>query len=280
MGMQVEALTDELFLFRFPHSKDLQMIIDDDPWSFENHTLVCERVLSESRPEDVELESVAFWVQIHGLPAMYASSEFLNRIGDYLGSFVAIDPNNFGGSWKGFYRIRARMLVGVPLKRRMKLVRKDGSTQWINFCYERLNAFCFCCGVLGDIDKFCRNAYEDGIPPESFPFDSWMRAETRRQAKPVGAKWLLLKDAPLNTTPSTPGPSPLALVSVQESTGLHGELKRRRESAEVHNGVTGEDVLMSKSSKNLLSAGLKCPQLELPGFGWHPDSSRVIGHSV
>ncbi|XP_019166658.1 PREDICTED: uncharacterized protein LOC109162409 [Ipomoea nil] len=180
MGMQVEALTDELFLFRFPHSKDLQRILDDGPWSFENHTLVCERVHPELRPEDVNLDSVAFWVQVHGLSAMYASSEFLTRIGDYLGSFVAIDSINFGGSWKSFFRIRVKMLIAMPLKRHMKLVRKDGSTQWINFRYERLNAFCFCCGILGHIDKFCRKAYENGISPESFPFGSWMRAGLRR----------------------------------------------------------------------------------------------------
>ncbi|XP_019170448.1 PREDICTED: uncharacterized protein LOC109166019 [Ipomoea nil] len=192
MGMQVEALTEELFLFRFPHPKDLQRVIDDGPWSFENHTLVCERVPPESRPEDVDLDTVTFWVQIHGLPAMYASPDFLTRIGDYLGSFVAIDPNNFGGSWKGFYHVRARMQVGIPLKRRMRLMRKDGSTK----------------------------AYENGISPESFPFGSWMRAGPSRQAKPVGAKWLLPKDATSILPSSLPGPSPLELVTIQESTGV------------------------------------------------------------
>ncbi|XP_019189995.1 PREDICTED: uncharacterized protein At4g02000-like [Ipomoea nil] len=191
MGMHVESLADDMFLFQFPHPKDLQRVLDDGPWTFENSMLVCETVPINTRPEDVNLDSVLFWVQIHGLPAVYASIDFLMRIGNYVGTFIAVDPLNFGGSWRSFIRIKVHMNVATPLKRRMKLFRKDGTSQWVSFRYERLGTFCFCCGVLGHSDKFCKRVYEEGILPEALPFGSWMRAGPRRQAKPIGAKWLL-----------------------------------------------------------------------------------------
>ncbi|XP_019171512.1 PREDICTED: uncharacterized protein At4g02000-like [Ipomoea nil] len=220
MGVHAEALMDELFLFRFPHSKDLQRVLDDGPWSYENQIFVCDRVPTGTRPEDTKLEAIDFWVQIHGLPTLFASSDFLAQIGDYVGSFIAIDPVNFGGSWKSFLRIRVRLPIDTPLKRRMKLLRKDGSSQWINFRYERLNAFCFCCGLLGHIDKFCRKAYEENIPPEDFPFGSWMRAGPRRQVRQVGARWILQSTTQVAPIPEASGPSPLTLVTAVESVGL------------------------------------------------------------
>ncbi|XP_019182533.1 PREDICTED: uncharacterized protein LOC109177592 [Ipomoea nil] len=188
MGMYAFSLADDLFLFQFPHPKDLQRIIDDGPWSFENHLLVCEQVSTGTRPEDVLLDSIPFWVQIHGLPAMYASPDFITKIGDYIESFIASDPFNFRGAWKSFYKIRVRLGVSSPLKRQMKLTRRDGTMQWITFKYERLNTFCYCCELLGHLDKFCKTAYEEGILPEEFPFGAWLRAGPRRHVKLVGAK--------------------------------------------------------------------------------------------
>ncbi|XP_019150072.1 PREDICTED: uncharacterized protein At4g02000-like [Ipomoea nil] len=255
-GMCAVALTEDLFLFQFPHPKDRQRVLDDGPWSFENHILVCENVPPEMRPEDVQLDSITFWVQIHGLPAVYVTSDFIAKIGNYVGSFVAIDPGNFGGSLKSFHRIRVKLMIASPLKRRMKLLRKDGTIQWITFRYERLSIFCLCCGLLGHTDKFCSKVYEEGIQPEAFPFGSWMRAGQRRQPKPVGAKWLL-PSLPQQPEPHTPpGPSPLELVAMEENVGLQGELKRRREEDETTSDVRGEDVMMTETSKNLTEAGL------------------------
>ncbi|XP_019197295.1 PREDICTED: uncharacterized protein LOC109191165 [Ipomoea nil] len=258
MGMHATSLEENLFLFQFPHPKDMQRVIDDGPWSFENQTLVCAQVPPGTRPEDVVLDSVQFWIQIHGLPSMYASSEFIARIGNYVGEFVAEDPFNFGGSWRSYYRMRVKLAVDTPLKRRMKLCRKDGSTQWLTFRYERLNAFCFCCGLLGHIDKFCKKVYEEGIEPECFPYGSWMRAGARRQAKPVGAKWLLPSTghAPVVNTGAGFTQTPLDMVTLEEAGGIQGDLKRRREDDDVMSSMREDDVLMAENMKSIDSAGL------------------------
>ncbi|XP_019183931.1 PREDICTED: uncharacterized protein LOC109178832 [Ipomoea nil] len=179
IGMRVLPIADNLFLFQFPHLKDLQRVIGDGPWSFKNHMLVCGKVLIGVRPEDVVLNDVSFGVQIHDLPKIYASLAFITCIGDYVGTFLAVDLNNFGGSWRSFFRIIVRLDVNAPLKRRMKLCRKDDTVQWVSFKYERLGTFCFYCGVLGHSDKFCKKVYEEGAEPDAFPYGAWMRAGAR-----------------------------------------------------------------------------------------------------
>ncbi|XP_019171083.1 PREDICTED: uncharacterized protein At4g02000-like [Ipomoea nil] len=256
MGMFAVSLADDLFLFQFSHPKDLQRVIDDGPWSFENNLLICEQVPMGVRPEEVKLESVPFWIQVHGFPTMYASPDFLAKIGEYVGSFIAADPLNFGGAWKSYHRIRVRLSVSSPLKRRMRLKHRDGTIQWITFKYERLSTFCYCCGILGHSDKFCKTVYEEGILPEAFPFGAWLRAGPRRQVKPVGAKWLLQTPTAEPEPSSLPpvGPPPVVIVGLVESGGLQGDLKRRRE--EEGTAVSGSDVLMTDTTKNHGQASL------------------------
>ncbi|XP_019149880.1 PREDICTED: uncharacterized protein LOC109146685 [Ipomoea nil] len=253
MGMRVLPMDDNLIVFQFPHLKDLQRVIDDGPWSFENQTLVCATVPTGIRPDEVLLTGISIWVQIHDLPTIYASSDFIARIGDYVGTFLAADPHNFGGSWHSFFRIRVRLEVQTPLKRRMKMHRKDGTVQWINFKYERLGTFCFCCGVLGHSEKFCRKVYEEGVTPEEYPYGAWMRAGARRQARPIGAKWLLadLPQTPTVMQESIVGEKPRDVTEIEEASGIQGELKRRREGSSVE-----QDVVMFENPKNSSPAGL------------------------
>ncbi|XP_019164256.1 PREDICTED: uncharacterized protein At4g02000-like [Ipomoea nil] len=256
MDMFAVALTDELFLFQFPHLRDLQRVVDDGPWSFENNLLICEQVPVGMRPEDVQLDSVPFWIQVHGLPAMYASTEFVTKIGNYIGTFIAADPFNFGGSWKSYYRIRVRMNVAAPLQRRMKLKCRDGSLQWITFKYERLSTFCYCCGMIGHSDKFCRTVYDEGILPDAFPYGPWMRARPKRQVKPVGARWLLSNSGTWvrSSALPPPGPPPSVLEEMEALGEIQGDLKRRREDVDAD--PVGTDITMVETSKNVGAAGL------------------------
>lgn len=253
MGVKIVALDDNMFLFQFPHKRDMQRVIDDGPWSYENQTLVCAPVPRLVRPEEVLLNTIDFWVQIHELPAVYANAEFIAQIGNYVGTFLHADSNNFGGNWRGFSRIRVTLQLSEPLKRRMKLRLRDGNFQWVTFKYERLNTFCFCCGLIGHSEKFCRKAYEEGIEPKDYPYGVWMRAGARKHVKPVGAKWLLadLPETPV-CVPSTPAIPTGNLEHAENASTLQGENKRRRNDGK----VGSSDVCMNDSPKNLCQAGL------------------------
>ncbi|XP_031102025.1 uncharacterized protein LOC116005932 [Ipomoea triloba] len=132
-GVQITELQPNLFMFVFFHVTDMQYVLDEGPWSFDNCTLVCRQVKDGVLPGDVPLDSVDMWMQLHDVPIGYTSSVILEQIGNYLGAFVKCDERFAGATWLDFYRIRVALLVNKPIKRRMKLLKRDRSWCWINF---------------------------------------------------------------------------------------------------------------------------------------------------
>ncbi|XP_031111763.1 uncharacterized protein LOC116015730 [Ipomoea triloba] len=267
-GVTITELQPNLFLFVFFHITDMQYVLEEGPWSFENSTLICRQVKDGVLPGDVALDSVDMWVQIHDLPMGYTSDVILEQIGNFLGAFVKGDDRFAGAPWLNFYRTRVFMLVSKPLKRRMKLLKRDRTWSWVSFKYERLHSFCFYCGMMGHSYKFCLKAREATIPVDQFPFSAALRAGGSRGPKMVGDSWLV----PVGAAPRSGGGSEAA-AGVDGSAVTAPVTVQRQESAEVVVAVTkrrreggfsgsrrsssgsGSDVTMHEVSKNLYVAG-------------------------
>lgn len=61
------------------------------------------------------------WVQIYDLPNGMLSDRILQSIGNFVGTFVKMDPLHINGVWKMYVRVRVTMDVDKSLKRRMKI---------------------------------------------------------------------------------------------------------------------------------------------------------------
>lgn len=55
-----------------------------------------------------------------------------------------------------------------------------GDWLWIHFKYERLPSFCFYCGILGHLEKFCEALFDNPQAGETRKYDSSLRAPIRR----------------------------------------------------------------------------------------------------
>lgn len=84
-------------------------------------------------------------------------------------------------------RIRIRVDVRKPLKRKKKIIRKNGP-EFIVLCkYERLRDFCFRYGLLSHTERFCQKKFQQMEETEK-EWGGWLRAQPRRV---VGkSKWL------------------------------------------------------------------------------------------
>lgn len=58
---------------------------------------------------------------MHDLILGTMSEKVVKDVGNYVGSFVAFDANNFVGVWREYLRLRVTNDVEKPLKRRMKI---------------------------------------------------------------------------------------------------------------------------------------------------------------
>ncbi|XP_019197752.1 PREDICTED: uncharacterized protein LOC109191599 [Ipomoea nil] len=264
-GMQVSEIKPRLFMFTFHHVTDIQRVLNDGPWPFENATLICEQLVEGGFLDDVVLDTVQMWIQVHGLPMGYTSDKILEQIGNYLGTFVKGDDRVAGAPWKVFYRIRLAIPVEKPMKRRLNFVKRDKSTCWVTFKYERLHNFCFYYGKLGHLYKFCRMARDSVLPVEEYPYSTELRAGIKRGPRAVGEHWLLpTQEQQPRTSEAAAGQSGVAELALPNSSREEADYvmkavaKRRKEGyAEEEGRRVGNngDVTMTDLSKNLFMAG-------------------------
>lgn len=189
-GLYVKELGPNLYLFQFCHELDIKRVIEGSPWTFNRALLVFERLQVGINPKDIQLNHIDIWVQIHDLQAGFRSERVIKDIGNYIGGFVMNDMNNFSGAWRDFYRVRARININEPLKRKMKLKKKGGEWVWVNFKYEHAPTFCFICGIIGHSEHFCPKLFEQDVDIAERPYGAWLRAAPKRASLNFGSKWL------------------------------------------------------------------------------------------
>ncbi|XP_074347634.1 uncharacterized protein LOC141686500 [Apium graveolens] len=121
-----ETVIPNLFLFKFFHELDMQRVLDDGPWTFNNQALMVKRLEMGEQLADIKLKELYMWIQVYDLPVGFNSEFILKSIGNYVGIFLQTDPKNFQGIWKNFLRIKVAVDVYKPLKSQMRIKRAGG----------------------------------------------------------------------------------------------------------------------------------------------------------
>uniref|UniRef100_A0A803NVA0 CCHC-type domain-containing protein n=1 Tax=Cannabis sativa TaxID=3483 RepID=A0A803NVA0_CANSA len=190
MGMYVKELNPNLFLFQFYHEIDIQRVIDGSPWTYDRKPLIFTRLKEGDNPRLVEINHMDMWVQLHNLQSGNMTLSVVTALGNFIGTFIESDPNNFVGVWRDFLRVRVRVNVDKPIKRRMKVSNDDSSWYWVNFKYEKLPTFCFICGKIGHAEKFCPRLFLKPLHLQEKPYNLELRASTQRRHSTFGVQWL------------------------------------------------------------------------------------------
>ncbi|MCH95184.1 hypothetical protein A2U01_0016158, partial [Trifolium medium] len=180
-GVAIKEAKPGIFLFNFAHPLDMEAVLIGGPWTFDNNTLVVDRVQLGMQIEHIPLFHADFWVQIHNLPVGLMKEKVGISLANYIGSFVEYDKNNNTSFWRQYMRVRVKVDVRQPLKKDTKVKNKEGEWCTVNFKYEKLGVFCFVCGIMGHAEKKCAIRFsmehDDGIRGWS----GEIRADDRRQ---------------------------------------------------------------------------------------------------
>jgi 14-3-3 protein epsilon len=152
--------------------------------------LILEQVQLGMQIEQIPLQHVNMWVQVHDLPTELMKERIGIQLANYIGSFVEYDKNNNSSFWRQFMRLQVRIDVRLPLKKDTKVKDKEGKWCTVKFKYEKLGIFCFVCGVMGHAENKCEVRFsmehDDGVR-------GWLaeiRAENRRQGGRLTSRWL------------------------------------------------------------------------------------------
>lgn len=188
--MEIHDIGGYRYSFVFYHIMDLRKVMEGGPWSFEQNMLVYHQMQDGEEAHQVVFNELDIWVQIYDIPKGFISESILKSIGASIGMYVKSDPSNFDSTWKTFVRIRVKIDLQKPLKRRMKIKREGGNWSWVNFKYERLGSFCFVCGIIGHTERECNIVYANPDKEVERAYGAWLRAPGRGGRYNAGARWL------------------------------------------------------------------------------------------
>ncbi|KAK2417112.1 hypothetical protein QL285_039450 [Trifolium repens] len=190
-GVTIKEAKTGLFLFRFNHRLDMEEVLRNGPWSFDNHLLVMERVQIGVQIENIPLFHADFWVQVHHLPTGLMKETVGTQLANYIGSFVEYVKNNNSSFWRPYMRLRVKVDVRLPLKKDTRVKDRSGNWCTVIFKYEKLGIFCFLCGVMGNAENRCEVRFAMESDDGNRKWSNDLRADPRRSAGRQTSRWLL-----------------------------------------------------------------------------------------
>ncbi|KAL0411782.1 UNVERIFIED_CONTAM: hypothetical protein Slati_3767900 [Sesamum latifolium] len=113
-------------------------------------------------------------------------------IGNRIGMFRDLEADDSSCSWGATLTIRVGLNVNQLLKRALRIRSTSGEELLVRFTYERLPNFCFLCGCMGHIDKYCVVRFEEDYRElgEATPYGPWMRAPVPARGRSQGlSEW-------------------------------------------------------------------------------------------
>ncbi|KAL8149468.1 hypothetical protein AgCh_006469 [Apium graveolens] len=189
-GVNIKEIDPGIFLFQFYHREDLLWVCNGGPLSFDNAMLVVSKIPAREEPLNVPLWSLEIWIQIHDLSKGFMPEAVGKQLGDFFGEFVMYDGKNNASIWVEYMRVKIKLDVRKPLKRRKKIKRKNGTEFVVSCKYERLGDFCFAYGQVTHTERFCRRNLDNRGEESLKEWGGWLRALPRRIANQSRSKWL------------------------------------------------------------------------------------------
>lgn len=162
-GVSITEIEPGLFSFQFYHELDVQKILKQGPWHFDKHLLILGVAQEGIPPQEIPLKQVPFWVQVHDLPIGFMSETVGKGLANFIGVFLEYDEKNNSNYLRSFMRIRVLVDVTEPLKRTKKIRKQGGEARVVAFKYERLEVFCYICGLLGHSESGCEKLFRMGV---------------------------------------------------------------------------------------------------------------------
>ncbi|KAK4423004.1 hypothetical protein Salat_1883000 [Sesamum alatum] len=177
-GVTMRKISEERFCLVFNHIEDIRRVLVMRPWIFYRNLVVLQPLSLSDDPLSISLDWCPFFVHIHDLNCGQRSVAVVRHIGKAVGSWLDVENVEKDISWFEHVRIRLNINVSASLKRALRIQSAAGESSIVRFSYERLPNFCYLCGKLGHISRFCDLRFQENFsdPGPNTPFGAWLCA--------------------------------------------------------------------------------------------------------
>lgn len=159
--MQIVGRDSYFYILHFNYMEDLNHICNNSPWAVDGAMFVLEKWRPNLVLERLQLNFIAVWVQLHGLPIEYQYPELAEKMGMLMGIVERVDwedriPRNIR-----FMRVRVQVNPWMPVITGFTLKLDDGSKTCIQCKYERVHKLCNRFGLIRHTRSQCTQSMED-----------------------------------------------------------------------------------------------------------------------
>ncbi|PPD79584.1 hypothetical protein GOBAR_DD23485 [Gossypium barbadense] len=119
-GICITEAGEKRYLFQFFNVIDFDKVKAGTPWFFNNHLLILQEIPERVNPTIIDLRFTEFWMQVHGLPPGSMNESMAKQFGNFCGDYLEYNTSFPTLGSQTFLRIRVRLDVTAPLKRKKK----------------------------------------------------------------------------------------------------------------------------------------------------------------
>lgn len=179
----ISMVGEGVYIAAFENIGDCNKVVAKQPWQLNGSLLAFRKAQGDENIEELRINEVPFWIQIHGLQVQLRTRYVGELIGNRVGRVLEVDGPVNALTWCRCLRVRVLINVNNRLMRGSK-VKFGGVSQYVLFRYEKLGDFCFVCGKLDHVEKECPVVFatEGGMGSLKKLYGPWLRADGMKGA--------------------------------------------------------------------------------------------------
>jgi hypothetical protein len=165
-GVECKDLGENRFLFTFLQVSGKRRALEDGPWMFGKDLVVVDDFDGGKTIDEVEFNLIPIWVRILKMPLGFMNRVAGEMIREMVGVVLEVDADEKGMAVGEFLRVKVQLDIRKPLMRGVTVDVGEGAeekTKWCPLVYEYLPDFCYTCGLIGHIDRFCEMKPQKGM---------------------------------------------------------------------------------------------------------------------
>ncbi|XP_013632825.1 PREDICTED: uncharacterized protein LOC106338381 [Brassica oleracea var. oleracea] len=137
------ALTRERFQFIFDLETDIQMVLKQGFWTFDDWGMALERWVET--PPPAYLQTAMIWVRLHNLPVNYLQLKTIDAVVDVIGHVKVIEFDPTKPHLLEYVRVQVVLDLNQPLQDKKSVTLPAGRVEYVDVEYERVRKKCFHC---------------------------------------------------------------------------------------------------------------------------------------
>lgn len=138
------ALTKERFQFIFELESDIQTVLKQGFWTFDDWGMAMERWVEQ--PPSNFFQTAAVWIRISNIPVNYLTFKTIDAVAGAIGYVKVIEWDPEKPLLQDYVRAQVIMDLSLPVREKKSItLPKGGGTAVVDVDYERIRKKCFHC---------------------------------------------------------------------------------------------------------------------------------------